>query len=88
MIYIGHVIVPPGVAEKIGSKHGLSEQDVRDAVQWPAQVVEAVWLEPPDDLRGPRVVAKGLTSTGRVIKVVLYPVDESDGTWRLGTAHP
>lgn len=88
LIHIGQVIVPPAVAEKIGSKHGLSEQDVRDAVQWPARVLQASWLEPPDDPRGPRLVVKGLTGTGRLIKVVLYPVDQTDGIWRLGTAHP
>ncbi len=88
LIYIGQVVVPPAVAEKIGSKHGLSEQDVRDAVQWPARVLQASWLEPPDDPRGPRLVVKGLTGTGRLIKVVLYPVDQTDGIWRLGTAHP
>lgn len=88
MIHIGQVIVPPAVAEKSGSKHGLSEQDVRDAVQWPARVLQASWLEPPDDPRGPRLVVKGLTGTGRLIKVVLYPVDQIYGTWRLGTAHP
>jgi hypothetical protein len=51
-VYIGHIECSPAVEEKIDSKHGISLQDVRDAVQWPA------------------------------------PVDEAEGTWRLGTAVP
>jgi hypothetical protein len=49
-VYIGHIECSPAVEEKIDSKHSISLQDVRDAVQWPA------------------------------------PVDEAEGTWRLGTA--
>lgn len=35
-LYFGQVICPAGVVEKINSKHGITEQDVVDLVQWPA----------------------------------------------------
>lgn len=31
---------------------------------------------------------EGTTYSGRSLRVILYPVDEDDGTWRLGTAVP
>lgn len=86
-IYLGQILCPSAVVAKINSKHGLTEQDVRDAVQWPARPLRAFWVGLSDDPRGPRAVAVGLTGDHRVIQVVLYPVgDPADGTWRLGTA--
>lgn len=77
---------PSAVIEKINNKHGVTEQDVRDAVQWPARPV-AYWIGVNDDLRGPRAVAIGRTAAGVIIQVVLYPVgDPVEDTWRLGTA--
>lgn len=72
--------------EKINNKHGLTEQDVRDAVQWPARPLRAFWIGLADDPRGPRAVAVAHVPDGRKVKVVLYPVDDpEEGTWRLGT---
>ena len=87
-VYIGHIECSPAVAERISSKHGISLQDVRDAVQWPARPLRAARLGEEIDRRGPRLAAEGLTASGRILKVVLYPVDEAEGTWRLGTAVP
>lgn len=86
-LYFAQVICPESVVEKINNKHGLTEQDVRDAVQWPARPHRAYWIGLPDDPRGPRAVAVGYAQDGRAVKVVLYPVDgPCEGTWRLGTA--
>ena len=86
-IYIGDIICPAAVVEKINLKHGITEQDVRDAVQWPTRPRDAFWIGLGDDQRGPRAVALGTTGDGRVIQVVLYPVGHpAEGTWRLGTA--
>jgi hypothetical protein len=35
-----------------------------------------------------RLLATGTTSSGRRLNAVLYPADESDGTWHLATAMP
>lgn len=84
-VYIGYIEIPDVVAAKIMGKdgRGISPDDVRSAVQVPARHESARWL---DDERGPRVLAIGRDATGRRIKVILYPVDTSDGTWRLATA--
>lgn len=86
-IYIAHIECSVLVSGKINSKHGITEQDVRDAIQWPARPLRAFWVGLQDDPRGPRAVAIGQIPDGRVIKAVLYPVeDQFAGTWRLGTA--
>lgn len=86
-LYFGQIECSAAVVEKINSKHGITEQDVRDVVQWPSRPIQAYWIGLPDDPRGPRAVAIGDTADGRRIKVVLYPVDGPfEGTWRLGTA--
>jgi hypothetical protein len=86
-IYLGYIICTALNMQHVTGKHGITEQDVRDAVQWPARLIRARWVDVPDDPRAPRVVAWGRTSDNRVIQVVLYPVgDPAEGTWRLGTA--
>ncbi len=86
-LYFGLIICPDAVVEKINQKHGITEQDVRDTVQWPARPAKAYWIGQTDDPRGPRAVVIGWTPDGRRIKVVLYPADGPfEGTWRLGTA--
>jgi hypothetical protein len=85
-IYLGDILCPAPVVEKINLKHGVSEDEVREAVQWPARP-KAYWIGLDDDPRGPRAVAVGRTRAGRLLQVVLYPVgDSAEGTWRLGTA--
>jgi len=83
--YIGLIECSTAVEAKINGKHGLSLQDVRDAVQWPARPLRLSWLSADVDPRGPRLAVEGRTSDGRILKAVLYPVDDQ-GTWRLGTA--
>lgn len=86
-IYLGQILCPEGVIAKVNGKHDLTERDIRDAVQWPARPIKAVWIGLDDDPRGPRAVVTGRVADGRVIQVVLYPVgDPAEGTWRLGTA--
>lgn len=86
-LYFAQIICPSGVVEKINSKHGLTEQDIRDLAQWPARPLRVFWIGLDDDPRGPRAVVLGKVADGRTVKVVLYPVDNDfEGTWRLGTA--
>jgi hypothetical protein len=50
------------------------------------EVESSVWDWHPDAARGWRLLVTAKTYVGRRLLVVLYPVDESEGTWRLGTA--
>lgn len=72
------------MAEKIQSKHGITPQEVRDACQAPSRYRKAAWHQ--HEKHGLRVIVFGDARPGRTIKVILYPVDIADGTWRLGTA--
>jgi hypothetical protein len=73
--------------EKIHMKHDVTEVEVREAVVLcDVESSEWSWDERPD--RGWRLLVTGRTYAGRRLFVVLYPVDENDGVWRLGTAMP
>lgn len=87
-LFIGQIICSEKVAQKINSKHGVTLDEVRDAVQWPARPLRASWLGSDLDPRGPRLALEGRTAQGRILRVVLYPVDVDEGAWRLGTAVP
>jgi hypothetical protein len=83
--YVGFIVCPDTLVDHIG-RRGLSFDDVRDAVQAPASPESLSWLDDPEDSRGPRLLARGWTDQGKLIGVILYPIDLDDGTWRLGTA--
>jgi hypothetical protein len=83
-ILIAQILISPRVLEKIGSKHGVSEQDVRQAFILTHRV-EARW-DLSEEHECWRVLAVGVTYSGGLLKAALYPVDEHRGCWRLGTA--
>ena len=73
----------------ISTKHNLTLQDVRDAVQWPAKARAAL---DHDENHGSRWLAMGTDSRGRDLIVWLAPVPRAFGevaeTWLLITAYP
>ncbi|HXH57006.1 hypothetical protein [Iamia sp.] len=72
------------VLEKVAHKHdGITPWEVDEAVVR-TPVEASRWVH--DDERGWRLKVAGRTAAGRRLLVVLYPVDEDDGVWRLGTA--
>lgn len=86
--YIAQVLpASESLRKKIHMKHDVTEVEVHEAVVL-CDVESSVWSwdERPD--RGWRLLVTGRTYTGRRLFVVLYPVDEDDGVWRLGTAMP
>ena len=80
--YVAVVTISDHVLAKIGSKHGISEGDVWEAVH-ASSVLRSAWVE---DERGSRLLVVGQTARGRSLRLVLYPA--GDGVWRLGTAMP
>ncbi len=86
-VYIAEIRISDAVATKIGLKHGVAVHEVREAFIL-TSLERAVWDFDVD--RGWRVLATGSTagSPSRRLNAVLYPVDEDDGIWRLGTAMP
>jgi len=80
-VYIGFVEISLAMAQKIQSKHGVTPDEVLDAC---ASATTAVWHDHPE--HGRRLLVEGRTREGRLLKVILQPVDPQDGTWRLRTA--
>lgn len=83
--YIAVVYKSAVVADKITEKHKVRPWEVDEAVV--LTQVEASWWDYDRD-RGWRLMVIGTTAADRRLYVVLYPVDEPDGTWDLGTAMP
>ena len=82
--WIGVVEIPPHIAAKIKGKHGLTPDEVREAVCWGA-ADEARWHE--DATHGRRLLAIGTPYHDRYrVLVVLVPVDRAAGIWRCKTA--
>ncbi|MDQ6726505.1 MAG: hypothetical protein M3066_10130 [Actinomycetota bacterium] len=72
------------IAAKLAAKHPpVTVTEVREAVLF-THLVRAWWHEHPE--RGRRLLVIGTTYEGRRLQAVLYPLDEVDGTWFLGTA--
>lgn len=71
-------------AEKLADKHGLSADDVRLHVQEVGEL-RGAWDYHPE--RGTRLLLK-VPMDGQMILVVLYPRDDSDEAWNLGSAYP
>lgn len=72
------------VRAKLAAKHPpVTEAEVREALIL-TRLVRAGWDDHPE--RGRRLLVIGTTYAGRTLKAVLYPADEQDGTWWLGTA--
>jgi hypothetical protein len=82
--YIGYVEISYKMQEKLITRRGLTCDDIRDACQAPNHYRRAAWHEHPE--HGRRLIVFGQIRDGRLLKVILQPVDERDGTWRLRTA--
>lgn len=81
------VVEPAGSTkmELIASRHHVTLDEIREAVVL-CEVSASAWDY--DSERGWRLFVTGTTYQGRELFVVLFPVDEGDGLWRLGTAMP
>lgn len=79
--YIGFVGISPAMEAKLAQKHNVTPDDVRDACAAP---IRASWDTDPQ--HGRRLLLTGRTREGKLLRVVLQPVDPADGSWRLRTA--
>jgi hypothetical protein len=86
-IYVGRVVIDDSIAAKIREKHSITPEEVREALEWPAQVRAA---EEWHEYHGHRWVALGRTATDREVLAVLLPTpdweDARADTWVLKTA--
>lgn len=86
--YIAELVTPSAaLVGKIHRKHNVTLDEVREAVIL-TDVERSAWDWDPEPSRGWRLIVIGTTYAGRRLFVVLYPVDQVEGIWRLGTAVP
>lgn len=72
------------MAAKLASKRSMTEQHVREALVL-TQLQREGWDYGGEE-RGWRLLVTGTTADKRRLNAVLYPADEQDGVWWLGTA--
>lgn len=83
--YIALVRASPNVERKILERHGVTMNEVWEAVVL-TQVLRSAWDF--DQQRGWRLLVVGETYESRRLNVVLYPAQFEEGSWNLGTAMP
>ncbi len=81
-VYVGELDISPAMATKIQTKHGVTPDEVHEVC--PVGIVTGRWHVHPE--YGRRFLRRGATHRGRWLKVILQPVDEAEGIWRLRTA--
>gem|GEM_PF-5387623 len=77
--------VSDDLRQKLHEKHGVTEQEIREAVIL-CDVRRSSWVFGPDPARQWRLYVVGDTYRDRCLFIVLYPVDQDEGIWRVGTA--
>jgi hypothetical protein len=85
MVWIGEVLIPPEVAEKLWIEHQITEWEVRQLIH--DEDAEAPrWDEDP--VHGGRAIVRGFTrgTNPKRVYVALRPVDWEQGLWAVITA--
>jgi len=84
-IWVARLEIGSRTADKLSRAHGLSADDVWDALVCVAEL-RAAWDDHPD--RGRRALIEFFLN-GQHVLAVLHPVDDALGdTWNLGSAYP
>lgn len=83
-VWVAQLHISERTADKLADKHGISADDVRSHVQRVGNL-RGAWDYHPQ--RGLRLLLK-VPMEEQMILVVLYPRDDSDEAWNLGSAYP
>lgn len=81
--WVAELRISDRVAEKLARKHGLSSQDVSDALVAQERLLGA-WNDDPE--RGRRLLV-GIDLGGVAAIAVLYPVAGQEDVWNLGSCY-
>ncbi|MEX0836016.1 MAG: hypothetical protein WD010_07990 [Nitriliruptor sp.] len=81
--YIGELRFAADVEEKIERKHGLSREEIEDALLYTSPI-GARWHVHPSF--GERLIVTATTTAGADIICYLAPIDEREGVWACRTA--
>jgi hypothetical protein len=80
--WIAEIQISPEMEDKIRSRRFVTGDQVREACI-PDAYDEAGWHNHPE--HGRRLLVECRTSQNVKLKVILLPVDEAEGIWRLRT---
>lgn len=85
-VWVADLKISPATAEKISQKHGVHEDEVRQAIVC-VQGLPYVWHD--HETRGRRAIIEAIVREKRVL-IVLYPRphDAYGDSWSLGSAYP
>lgn len=84
-LWVARLEVSQRTAEKLAARHGLDEEEVRDAI---VCVRDLLYGWHNDPVRGLRAVVE-VEIRGMRCVVILYPVDDLSGdVYALGSAYP
>lgn len=81
--WIAEIRASDAVQDKIREKHNVTVEEIR---RWcvPVQYEWAGWHR--HDLHGWRLLVETRDDQGKLIQVILQPIDENEGIWKLRTA--
>ena len=82
-IQIMEIRISPAVEFKLRSKHHLTGEIVREAIQYPS-VINCEWVS--SHKLGRRLIVRGETIQNRQIVAVLHQANFDLGVWNLATA--
>ena len=81
-VWIAEILIPQSIEAKLRTRRGMTGDQVRRACV-PDRYEAAAWHEHPE--HGRRLLVRARHEDGRVLRIILMPVDEVDGIWRLRT---
>jgi hypothetical protein len=82
-LWVAELMISTRTAEKINARHQLTVHDVTDAVIC-VRGLRYTWHDDPG--RGRRAIVETTIRGGRAL-VVLYPAEEGDDRWHLGSVY-
>lgn len=82
-VWIVEIIASSAVLAKINQKHNVTLEEVREAALLGA-ADQVAWHNHPE--RGWRLLVKGKTADGQPLNIVLYPDENDEERFYLGTA--
>lgn len=85
MAWVAVVRCSERIEAKIHEKHQVTLAEAREAALFSSSAVQR-WANPADG-KGPRLMVRNTSASGRELLVVLFQLDD-DGAWALATAYP
>lgn len=83
--WIAEIQISDEMEDKIRSRRFVTGDEVREACV-PDAYDDAGWHDHP--VHGRRLLVRGRTAQGKRLRIILQPIDVTEGIWRLRTVLP